>query len=170
MCKHLGMYRDLLHHMKQYTTETRDTCWNDSLACILGVNPKLVPNFVKLYKNDYMDKTREWLEENFGKGLVYIPARAFMETSRTRNNSPIGPSGYSIIYLTMVTPTANHAAVAYNGGIVWDNGDSREDEYGEVKGYYVLYDLDPEAVRWKRGKKPKVKTVKKKNKNERKSK
>lgn len=127
--------------MKKYITDTKDTCWTDCLACILEVNPKRVPKFVKLYKGAYMDYTRTWLKENFNKGIVYIPARAFMETKEMRNNPPIGPSGFSIAHLSMVDERAMHVAIAFNGGIIYDNGDSREDEYGEIHGYFVIYDL-----------------------------
>ena len=54
--------------MRRYTTDTKDTCWPDCLACILEVSPSRVPDFVKLYKHEYMDCSRKWLEENFKKG------------------------------------------------------------------------------------------------------
>ena len=111
--------------MKRYTTNTADTCWNDSLACLLEIPPKRVPNFLKLYKDAYMDETRKWLKENFNKGIIYIPARAFMECSKSRYNPPIGPSGFSIVIFDMVDDRKRHAAIAFNGGVLWDNGSSR---------------------------------------------
>src|ERR1035437_8656835 len=135
-------------YMMRYTTKTADTCWPDCLACMLSIPPARVPNFVKLYKHDYMNYSRKWLEENFKKGLVYIPAAAFMETSRLRTNGPIGPAGFSIAYLAMAVPTASHVVIAFNGGLVWDNGDSREAEYGHIAGYYVLYDLNAPKAKW----------------------
>ena len=152
-----GFYRETFGYvcksMKRYTTNTKDTCWPDSLACILEVSPKKVPNFVKLYKDAYMEETRKWLASNFKKGVVYIPAKAFMETCSMRNNAPIGPSGFSIVRLSMVDKTAMHVAIAYNGGLIWDNGDSREEEYGEITGYFVVYDLEPSEAKWiKKGK------------------
>ena len=51
----------------------------------------------------YLDDTRRWLAENFKKGLVYIPARMFMETAVCRYNGPIGPAGYSMAHLTIVS-------------------------------------------------------------------
>ena len=155
--------------MKRYTTDTKDTCWPDCLACILEVRPEKVPNFVKLYGHDYMNYTRLWLEENFKKGLVYIPAGMFMETARMRNNPPMGPSGHSIAHLAMVTPLAMHVAIAFNGGVIWDNGDSREMEYRHIEGYFVIYDLEAPKAKWMAGrlKKPvvnKQKTRKKKSK------
>lgn len=134
--------------MKKYVTDTKDTCWTDCLACILEVHPKKVPLFVKLYGNKYMDFTRDWLKDNFKKGLVYVPARCFMETSEMRDNPPIGPSGYSIAHLSMVDKNSMHVAIAYNGGIVYDNGESREDEYGVIQGYFVLYDIEGEKAKW----------------------
>lgn len=129
--------------MKKYVTDTKDTCWTDCLACILEVKPEKVPKFVKLYGNKYMDVTRMWLKENFGKGLVYVPARCFMETGGIRQNGPIGPEGYSIAHLSMVDDRSMHVAVAFNGGIIYDNGDNRAEEYGTIQGYFVLYDLEP---------------------------
>lgn len=148
--------------MKRYTTDTKDTCWPDCLACILEVRPEKVPNFVKLYGHEYMNYTREWLRENFGKGIVYVPAGMFMETARMRNNPPIGPMGYSIVHLAMVNPSAMHVAVGFNGGILWDNGDSREFEYKHIEGYFVIYDLEAPKAKWikrvkKNFKKPKRK-------------
>src|SRR5258708_6764173 len=121
--------------MKTYVTGTKDTCWRDCLACILEINPKRVPNFVKVYGSKYMDFTRDWLKDNFKKGLVYIPARCFMATSAMRDNPPMGPSGYSIAHLSMVEQESMHVSIAYEGGIVYDNGESREDEYDTIQGY-----------------------------------
>lgn len=135
--------------MKRYSTDTVDTCWNDCLSCMLEVSPKKVPNFVKLYGNKYMDETRKWLAEKYQKGIVYIPARAFMETCIIRQNPPIGPAGYSIAHLSMVDPRAMHVAIAYNGGIIWDNGDSREAEYDKIEGFFILYDLEQEKAKVK---------------------
>ena len=137
-------------YMMRYTTDTKDTCWRDCLGCMLGVNPSKVPDFVKLYKHDYMDYSRRWVEENFKKGLVYVPVSAFMETGRLRFNGPIGPAGFSIAYLVMAVPTASHVVIAFNGGLMWDNGASREAEYGHIAGYFVLYDLDAPKAKWVR--------------------
>jgi len=105
-----------------------------------------------------MEETRKWLKENFGKGLVYIPARAFMECAKSRFNPPVGPSGYSIVIFDMVDYRKSHAAIAFNGGVLWDNGKSREDEYNNIAGYYVIYDLQPMTPKWirKRVKKNKI--------------
>ncbi len=148
--------------MKKYITTTKDTCWTDCLACLLEVKPEKVPKFVKLYKNKYMDFTRDWLKVNFNKGLVYIPSRQFMETGGLRNNPPMGPSGYSIAHLSMVDDRAMHVAVAFNGGIIFDNGNSREDEYGTIEGYFVLYDLEAKKAEWVQKGKDKKKKKKKK--------
>lgn len=128
--------------MHKYSTDTVDTCWKDSIACILEINPRYVPDFVKLYKGQYLDETRKWLAEKYGKGLVYIPSKNFMETGETRNNPPVGPSGFSIGLLSMVDDTAYHALICFNGGVIWDNGDDRSQEYNIIMGYYVIYDLE----------------------------
>ncbi len=152
----LGEMKTFVTYMRKYVTGTEDTCWRDCLGCILEINPKRVPNFVKLYGNKYMDSTRDWLKDNFNKGLVYIPARCFMETSEMRDNPPIGPSGYSIAHLSMVEKTAMHVVIAFNGGIVYDNGESRENEYGSIQGYFVLYDIETPKAKW-------IKKVRKRN-------
>ena len=145
--------------MKKYITTTGDTCWTDSLACILEVRPDKVPKFVKVYKNQYMDFTRKWLKEKFRKGIVYVPAKAFMETSGIRLNGPIGPEGYSIGHLSMVDDKSNHAVVCFNGGVYYDNASSREEEYGTMMGFFVIYDLEPvKAVMVKKPKKRRKKT------------
>jgi hypothetical protein len=77
-----------------------------------------------------------------------------METSGIRQNPPIGPTGYSIAHFSMIDDRHRHVAIAYNGGILWDNGDSRESEYDTLLGYFVIYDLEPQkAKRIKRSKK-----------------
>jgi len=122
----------------------------------LEIEPERVPKFVKLYGEKYMNMTRVWLKKNFRRGLVYIPARAFMETGGLRLNGPIGPEGYSIVSLSMVDDRFGHAAIAFNGGILYDNGDDRSEEYGTICGYFVMYDLEPAKVTWvKRPKKVK---------------
>ena len=143
--------------MKKYVTDTKDTCWPDCIAAMLEIKPSKVPNFVKLYKNVYMNATRDWLKDNFNKGLVYIPARAFMETSGLRQNPPMGPTGYSIVHLSMVDDRSRHVAIAFNGGLLFDNGDSREEEYGTILGFFVMYDLEPQKAKW-------IKRLKKKRK------
>ena len=64
----------------------------------------------------------------------------------------------------MVSSDLGHVAVALNGGLLWDNGNSREDEYEVIRGYFVLYDLDPPTAKWVKGKRPKVIVVKKQTK------
>jgi len=144
--------------MKKYVTETKDTCWTDCLACLLEVKPSEVPMFVKLYGNKYMDVTKDWLKENFRKGLVYIPARCFMETGLIRQNSPIGPTGYSIGHLSMVDNTSTHVVICFNGGVLHDNSEDRSEEYGQMQGFFILYDLESPKAKWI--KKPKRKKKK----------
>jgi len=132
--------------MKKYITKAKNTCWRDCLACLLEIEPRRVPDFAKLYDDKYMDFTRDWLEK-FGKGLVYIPTKNFMETDAMRDNPPMGPSGYSIGHLTMVDGEFNHVVICYNGGVLWDNGDDRHEEYGVMVGYFVLYDLEPKKAK-----------------------
>jgi hypothetical protein len=132
--------------MKPYITTTKNTCWRDSLACLLEIDPKFVPDFVNRYGDRYMDKTREWLKKEYGKGLVYISAAAFMETGDVRQNASIGPDGYSIAYMEMVDDAFAHALVCFNGGVFWDNGDERHEEYRYIKGFYIIYDLEGAGV------------------------
>jgi hypothetical protein len=131
---------------------------------MLEIKPERVPKFVRLYKGNYMEFTRKWLKENFHKGLVYVPAKAFMETAGIRQNPPMGPTGYSIGHLSMVDDKSMHVVVCFNGGVLWDNGDSREEEYGTMQGFFVMYDLEPEKAKWLK------KAKRKKNKNEKRTK
>lgn len=146
--------------MRPFTTSTENTCWRDSLACLLELEPVKVPDFVKRYGNRYMDKTREWLKKKYNRGLVYVPANAFMETGELRQNGPVGPEGYSIAYMNMVNPAFAHAVVCFNGGVFWDNGEDRSAEYDHISGYYVIYDLGGAPV--KKKKKRRIKSDKKK--------
>lgn len=127
--------------MRKYITNTTNTCWRDCLGCILEINPKKIPDFLKLYKNEYVSKTHEWLGEKYNKGMVYIPAKNFMECIDPRFNVSIGPKGYSIGLLTMVDSRLAHVVICYNGAVMWDNGDDRHEEYDVLVGYFVIYDL-----------------------------
>lgn len=151
--------------MKTYSTKTKDTCWKDSIACILEIPPKGVPDFVRLYGDSYMDETRKWLRDNYGLGMVYVPANEFMETGKLRQNGPIGPEGFSIAYMTMKGEDERedglaHAVVCFNGGVFWDNGDDRHGEYDHIDGYYVIYEL-------KMGKPKRIRKLKKRRKKRR---
>lgn len=106
-----------------------------------------------------MNKTRDWLKGKFKKGLVYIPVRHFMETGKLRFNAPMGPSGFSIGYMDMVDGEASHAVVCFNGGVLWDNGDDRSDEYHTIQGYFIIYDLE---IKKKKKKSRRIKKKKKK--------
>lgn len=132
--------------MKKYITDTRDTCWRDCIGCILGIKPERVPNFVKLYRGEFMDKTREWLREEYGMGIVYISCREFMESGseRIRRNGSIGPMGYSIGHMVLVNSGdgSDHVVICLDGEVYWDNGDDRHSEYDYILGYYVIYFLD----------------------------
>ncbi len=158
--------------MKTYATNTKDTCWKDSLACLLEIEPKYVPDFVKKYGDSYMDETRRWLKEKFNLGMVYVPSNQFMETGPLRQNGPIGPEGYSLAYVTMEgDQELAHAVVCFNGGVFYDNGDDRHEEYNHIDGYYVLYDLaGPKARKgniYKKKKRIRKVRKNKKNKNKR---
>ena len=128
--------------MKKYITNTVDTCWRDCLGRILEIDPKRVPNFLKLYGNNYVSKTYEWLNMKHRKGMVYIPTKNFMETCEPKFNISVGPMGYSIGYLTMAGSTLAHVVICKDGAIIWDNGDERHDEYDVLVGYFIIYDLE----------------------------
>lgn len=132
--------------MKLYITDTEDTCWRDCLGCILGVNPKEIPDFLKRYKDYYMDKTREWLEKKYNKGVIYIPSSEFMETGKLKYNGSVGPWGYSIGMMKMLSTEDGHAVICKDGAVEWDNGEDRHDEYDVLAGYFIIYDLDPKRV------------------------
>jgi hypothetical protein len=144
--------------MKKFVTAAKGTCWRDAIGCMLEVNPKKIPHFVKECGDKYMDATRLWLRENFKKGLVFIPSREFMEVGKMRNNGPLGPEGYSIGVLEMVSASTDHVVICFNGGVVWDNGEDRHSEYSVLTGYFVIYDLEPPKAKLiKKSKKKRVK-------------
>lgn len=127
--------------MIKFTTDGNNTCWRDSIACILEINPKKVPDFVKLYHDNFISATRLWLKKKLKKGIVYIAANNFMETCDVRYNDPIGPAGYSIGHMALHHTDEQHAIVCWGGCPIWDNGDDRNYEYDTIKGYFVIYDL-----------------------------
>jgi hypothetical protein len=135
--------------MRKYITKTENTCWRDCLGCILEINPSKIPNFVKEYKNDYMEETRIWLKDKYGKGLVYVPIREFMESNsdKLHFNSSIAPVGYSIGYMSLVDKKSSHVIICKDGMVEWDNGDDRHDEYDVLKGYFIIYDLEIKGVK-----------------------
>lgn len=102
-----------------------------------------------------MDATRKWLAQKWKKGLVFIPSKNFMESGLLRNNESGGPLGYSIGLLSMVDDRANHAVICYDGKLYWDNGSERSQEYDQMVGYYIVYDLEPRLKRAGKRKKPK---------------
>ena len=161
--------------MKEYIINNeKNSCFRDCLGCILEIDPKGVPNFAEEYGDEYIEGAREWLGRRFKKGIIYVPAKEFMEgvvKEGCRHNTLVGPGGYSIGYMEMVDNNCLckhggerrlHAVVCYNGGVLYDNGDDRHDEYDHLWGYFVIYDLNPCVI--KRKNTP-LKESKKKNKN-----
>ena len=116
-------------------------CWQYALACMLGISPKKVPDFVKIHKDNYVMETRNWLLENYCKALVYVPANQFMETSKIRYNPPVGPDGYSIMVIVTEGRGPNHVVIAWNGGLYHDPTPLECNEFISVLGYFVIYDL-----------------------------
>jgi hypothetical protein len=139
--------------MKKNITNTEDTCWRDCIGCILGIEPVGVPDFIKRYKESYMDRTREWLEDKYNKGIVYVPSSEFMETGELKYNGSVGPWGYSIGMMKMLSSEEGHVVICKNGAVVWDNGEDRHEEYDVLVGYFIIYDLDAKGVMMRRGKK-----------------
>lgn len=129
--------------MKEHITNTEDTCWKDCISCLLEVEPREIPDFLKRHKDYYMDRTREWLEKKYNKGIVYIPSSEFMETGGLQYNGSVGPWGYSIGMMRMLSTEDGHAVICKDGAVVWDNGDDRHKEYDVLIGYFIIYDLDP---------------------------
>ena len=121
---------------------TKGICWKYAIACLLGVSPKIVPDFVNKKKDDYMEKTREWLKKRYKKSLVYIPAGQFMETDKPRYNPVVGPDGYSIMVAeTTANNNTNHAVIAKNGGMYHDPTPLDCSQFLGASGYFVIYDL-----------------------------
>jgi hypothetical protein len=131
---------------------------------MLEVDPGVIPDFVKKYKDAYMDKTREWLKDYYNKGIVYIPMREFMENGELRFNSSMAPMGYSIGYVAMLADGMAHVIICKDGKVEWDNDDNGKHEtYDVLMGYFIIYDLELKSMRRSiiESKKQKKKTTKK---------
>lgn len=119
-------------------TQKKDDCWRISLCNLLGIKPKKVPHFVKLYGNEFVEETRKWLNAR-GKSIVYIPLRHFIESGTTRYNHSMFPQGKCIAVLChKKKDKTTHAALMINGRIYEDPG---FEEYRKVSGYFVVYDI-----------------------------
>ena len=131
--------------MKKFKMSEEDAkkglCWQYAIACMLGVSPKKVPDFVNGTPANYVERTREWLLENYGKSLVYIPVNQFMETGKFRYNPSNGPDGYSIMVILTEGDGPNHVTIAWNGGMYHDPTPLECTDFTGVLGYFVMYDL-----------------------------
>ena len=117
---------------------TKGVCWRYALACILEVNPKKIPDFVHKHPEKYLLKTREWLDEKYGKGMVFIPINQFMETSHRFNPSG-GPLGHSIMIIDTKDEDENHAVIAFNGCLLFDPAENDHDFFTVPLGFFVIY-------------------------------
>jgi hypothetical protein len=112
------------------------------LACVLGISPKKVPDFVNHKKgDDYVIKTRDWLRKKFNKSIVYIPVNQFMETSKIKYNPIMGPEGYSIMVIKTASEGTDHAVVAFHGGVIHDPTPLECTDFIAPAGFFVIYDL-----------------------------
>ena len=128
--------------MKKFITDARGTCWRDAIGCILEIRPAKVPDFLKLYNDNYIDETRKWLKEKLNKSIIFVPANVFMETGVMKLNPPVGPSGFSIGLMNMIGEGNNHAVDCKDGMVYYDNGQERSLEYNHLEGYFLIYDLE----------------------------
>jgi hypothetical protein len=122
---------------------TKGVCWKYALACVLGISPEKVPNFVKKNSKDDSGRTREWLKRKFNKSMVYVPIRCFMETSTEKNNPCGGPDGYSIMILSTNEEDVDHAVIAKDGKFFYDPNDEfgGESIFLHPTGYCIIYNL-----------------------------
>ena len=113
-----------------------DDCWRISLCHLLKMKPSQIPDFLKEYDDDYLDMTREWLRER-GKGLVFVPFNAFLDTG-LKYNPNMFPDGECIVILG-TGEEDNHACYMNNGELF----EGRNDRYDSVVGFCIVYDLEP---------------------------
>ena len=119
---------------------TRGLCWKYALACLLGISPKKIPNFVtNNNNNDDIGNTRKWLKKKFKKTLVYIPINQFMESSKKRENPCGGPDGYSIMIISSTDNDIEHAVIAKDGKFFFDSCDSDHNTFTHPTGFFVMY-------------------------------
>ena len=112
-----------------------DDCWRISLCHLLKMKPSQIPDFLKEYDNDYLDMTRAWLKER-GKGLVYSPFSAFLDTG-LKYNPNMFPAGECIVILE-TGGEDNHACYMLDGELHQTGNES----YSSVAGFCIVYDLE----------------------------
>jgi hypothetical protein len=130
-------------HIMPEKHQSKGLCWKYAIACVLGVNPKQVPDFMRDSIDDGMAATRKWLKKKYNKGMVYVPYNCFLETNTSRDNPPGGPDGYSIMILETVEEGITHAVVAKDGKFIHDPNDfpGREKEFKHPVGFCIFYNL-----------------------------
>lgn len=93
-------------------------CWTACLASILEYPVEKIPNFFVLYKNSVLMRTTEWLNENFGLGIISV---------RVDRTYPISHTGLDFLHTPcyhiisgLYENEIGHSVVGYKGRIVHD--------------------------------------------------
>ena len=116
--------------------QTGDDCWRISLCHLLKMTPKKVPDFLKLHGDDFVEMTREWLKP-MGKGLVFIPFSAFLDTGMKYNHNMFPPG--ECIAILETGGVDNHACYMIDGELFEDGNEG----YKSVMGFCIVYELEP---------------------------
>lgn len=123
-----------MRNYKQTILEApRGNCFSTCLACILELDPSIVPNFIGDFPDDWLQRLQAWLEP-MNIGVVVV-----VDTGR----SSFYPSGYSIMSCLMVGGSNRHCVVAKDGEVVWDPSPKDRQIYISGLAWTVLSILDP---------------------------
>ena len=121
---------------------SKGICWKYAIACILGVNPSKIPNFVTDKSTDDVERTRTWLKKKYKKTIIWLPINLFLESEcKDRENPRGGPDGYSIIIIDTIKDNTTHAAIAKDGRLFFNSCDNPNTEFTHPVGFYIIYDL-----------------------------
>lgn len=117
-------------------TQNGNDCWKISICNCLGMSPNKVPHFVKLYGENFVTKTREWLNKR-GKTITYVPFSVFLDTGVKYNNN-LFPEGKCIAYVQPDKEgNAAHACLMINGEL-FEKGSSN---YETIHGYFIIHNI-----------------------------
>jgi hypothetical protein len=123
--------------MKQkLNKQTKSNCWKIALSNLLNISPKVIPDFTKLYNNNFVIETRKWLNRQ-NKTIVYIPFELFLETGDPKYNPKIFPQGKCIAFLGKSNED-DHTVLMVDGELMENpSGET----YDNIWGYFIIYNL-----------------------------
>jgi len=120
---------------KLYNSIADDDCFRVAISNILNIHPRNIPNFVKLYKINFAQEARKWLNKR-NKTITFIPFQCFLEADEEKHNNPFFPQGICIAVISRKNSTNHHAVFVDNG-----NMNDWCDNIDEILGYYIIHNL-----------------------------